>query len=263
MSNKKEKATSEANYNQALNTQQQNVAAIQLPPVVQKLMDAAGQRLDQYNNKDYSGLPLVSALVQRAQANRAMKRTPLGAEALAAGGANSNYVTKVNSEQNRIEDQALGGDVVNAIDQQHMEDTNTALGAGSQAIGAESARAGAGQGILSDTQQQYQFARRPSFLSQLALSLAGGASQGLGAVLTAGATTTKKSGCWVAAEIFGGWDMPKTVAARWYVNNDAPVWFRELYMDYGEWFAGWLKGHSLIKKLVRPLFEYFAWRGRR
>lgn len=156
-------------------------------------MDAAGQRLDQYNNKDYSGLPLVSALVQRAQANRAMKRTPLGAEALSAGGANSNYVTKVNSEQNRIQDQALGGDVVNAIEQQHMMDTNTALGAGSQAIGAESARAGAGQGVLSDTQQQYQFARRPSFLAQMALGIAQGAAGGLGSILTGGLGGAKKA----------------------------------------------------------------------
>lgn len=155
-------------------------------------MDSAGQRLEQYDNKDYSRLPLVSALINRAQANRAQKRTPLGAEALSAGGVNSNYLAKVNSEQNRIEDQALGGDVVNAIETQHQMDTNTALGAGSQAINAESARAGAGQGVLGATQNQYEFARRPSFLSNLALSLAQGAAGGLGSILTGGLSGAKK-----------------------------------------------------------------------
>lgn len=151
-------------------------------------MDAAGQRLQQYDNKDYSGLPLVSALMQRAQSRRAMERTPLGSEALAAGGANPNYISKVKGEQQRIQDEALGGDVVNAIEQQHMMDTNTALGAGSQAINAESARAGAGQGVLGVTEQRDEFARRPSFLSQLALTaaggLAGGAGAGLGTILS-------------------------------------------------------------------------------
>lgn len=70
-----------------------------------------------------------------------------------------------------------------------------------------------------------------------------------------------QAGCWVASELFGGWYEPQTVAARYYVNNIAPVWFKDLYLSHGEKFAQTLHKHPELKPLIRPLFEHFAEQG--
>ena len=67
--------------------------------------------------------------------------------------------------------------------------------------------------------------------------------------------------CWVAAEIFGGWDMPKTRQARYYISNIAPDWFRNFYLKYGERIAKFIHNKSLLKLMLRPLFEHFAYVG--
>lgn len=64
--------------------------------------------------------------------------------------------------------------------------------------------------------------------------------------------------CWVASELFGGWDMPKTVAARFYVNFIAPKWFKKLYIKFGKQFASWIKNKPMIKAMIKPIFEVFA-----
>lgn len=67
--------------------------------------------------------------------------------------------------------------------------------------------------------------------------------------------------CWVAKEIFGSWEHPKTKAVRFYILNLAPKWFRWLYLTYGERFANFIHNKSMFKLMLRPLFEYFAYRG--
>lgn len=64
--------------------------------------------------------------------------------------------------------------------------------------------------------------------------------------------------CWVAKEIFGSWEHPKTISARYYINNIAPDWFRDLYMEYGERIANYISDKLLLKLALRPLFEVFA-----
>lgn len=68
-------------------------------------------------------------------------------------------------------------------------------------------------------------------------------------------------GCWVAAELFGGWYAPKTVAARYYVNYIGPDWFKDFYLRNGENFSKFLHSHPSVKPVVQPLFEYFAREG--
>jgi hypothetical protein len=82
---------------------------------------------------------------------------------------------------------------------------------------------------------------------------AGGASGGGGAAA---------AGCWVAAEIFGGWDEPKTCAARHYVNNLAPKWFKKFYLRHGETIAEFISNKPILKAMLKPMFEYFAVRGK-
>lgn len=68
--------------------------------------------------------------------------------------------------------------------------------------------------------------------------------------------------CWVAAEIFDGWWESKTCAARSYVTFQAPKWFRNFYIKFGERIAKFIHGKPILKWALRPLFEYFAWRGK-
>lgn len=69
-------------------------------------------------------------------------------------------------------------------------------------------------------------------------------------------------GCWVAAEIFGGWYEIKTCLARHYINNLAPVWFKKFYLKYGIRIAEFIHNKPILKILLRPLFEYFAFKGK-
>ncbi len=64
--------------------------------------------------------------------------------------------------------------------------------------------------------------------------------------------------CWVAAELFGGWNNPKTEAVRYYIGNIAPKWFKNIYLKYGERFARFIHNKPWLKAIIRPLFEYFA-----
>lgn len=66
--------------------------------------------------------------------------------------------------------------------------------------------------------------------------------------------------CWVAEAIFGV-DHPKTHAARYYVTNHSPRWFRALYRTVGKPVAWCVKRSSLLRCALRPLFESFAKKG--
>ena len=69
--------------------------------------------------------------------------------------------------------------------------------------------------------------------------------------------------CWVAAEIFGGWNKPKTVMARYYINFIAPVWFKNFYLANGKAIAKFISNKPVLKMMIRPLFECFAYMGGR
>ena len=89
-------------------------------------------------------------------------------------------------------------------------------------------------------------------------------SEGILGDIISGAATVGAgafAACWPSAEIFGGWMHPKTCRVRLYINAYAPMWLTKAYRRYGPWIAGWLADNPLMKKLVRPLFEYWAYRG--
>lgn len=66
-------------------------------------------------------------------------------------------------------------------------------------------------------------------------------------------------GCWVAREVLPG----QWRDCRTYVFFGSPKWFRNWYLKNGEQTAEWLRSHPWAKVPVRPLFRYFAWRGRK
>ena len=69
---------------------------------------------------------------------------------------------------------------------------------------------------------------------------------------------TSYYGCWVAAEIFGGWTKPKTCMVRYWIANQAPSWFRKFYYKNGERIAKFIHNKPILKLLLKPLFSYFA-----
>ncbi|MGA8529253.1 MAG: hypothetical protein WB622_06025 [Acidobacteriaceae bacterium] len=67
-------------------------------------------------------------------------------------------------------------------------------------------------------------------------------------------------GCWVAAEIFGGWEEPRTVLVRNWLNTE----FRKsllgglvmrFYLAFGERIAAGVRRSKLLRVALTPLFE--------
>ena len=68
--------------------------------------------------------------------------------------------------------------------------------------------------------------------------------------------------CWVACEVFkGGRNNPKTSYARHFILNVGPRWFMDIYGQYGERFAKFIRNKNWIKNLIRPVFDVFAFVG--
>ncbi len=56
--------------------------------------------------------------------------------------------------------------------------------------------------------------------------------------------------CWCAREVYGV-DNPAWLEFRHWMLNDAPGWFRRLYLRFGERVAAWLRDKPRLKRLVR------------
>jgi hypothetical protein len=78
------------------------------------------------------------------------------------------------------------------------------------------------------------------------------------AVATAPYWAPALAACWVAAEVFDGWDDERTHLARYYVLNLAPKKFREWYIKCGEKFAAYIHDKPWLKNSIRPMFERFV-----
>ena len=68
-------------------------------------------------------------------------------------------------------------------------------------------------------------------------------------------------GCWVAAELFG-WEDSRTHESRYFINELAQKWFKNLYLKHGEKFAEFIHDKPILKGMLRPVFEMFAFLGR-
>lgn len=59
-------------------------------------------------------------------------------------------------------------------------------------------------------------------------------------------------GCWVAREVFGQQDI-RWILFKEYLQKDAPKWFYNLYMRFGERFAQWIANKPILKNVIRKL----------
>lgn len=89
------------------------------------------------------------------------------------------------------------------------------------------------------------------------LATIAGSVIGAGATL-GGAAITK--GCWIAAEIFGGWMEPRTVLVREWLHAEVPKtrlgrFIVGLYMRHGERLAARIRTSNPLRAFFTPLFE--------
>jgi len=58
--------------------------------------------------------------------------------------------------------------------------------------------------------------------------------------------------CWVARAAFGESDIRWMIFRAWLID-DAPAWFRSLYIRYGELIGDWLVDRASARRVVRAL----------
>ena len=74
----------------------------------------------------------------------------------------------------------------------------------------------------------------------------------LSTVTAATSSASDSNNCWVARAAFGEADIRWMIFRAW-LFDDAPAWFRRLYMRYGESIGNWLAGRESARLLVRAL----------
>lgn len=123
--------------------------------------------------------------------------------------------------------------------------------------GLANQEATAAQGALGTEEQA---AQTPSFMDELGSGLiqagdnfAGGFGQGYGAQVA-------KGGCWIAAELYGGWEDPRTILVRsWIFGKFRQRWYGELlcraYLRWGEGIAEAIKVRRRLRASFQWLFD--------
>jgi hypothetical protein len=72
----------------------------------------------------------------------------------------------------------------------------------------------------------------------------------LGAAGNIASAFVPKPTCWVAREVYGV-ENPKWMLFRQWLLEDAPKWFRNLYIKYGEKFADFISNKPKLKSAIR------------
>ena len=63
--------------------------------------------------------------------------------------------------------------------------------------------------------------------------------------------------CWIAAEIFGGWEDPRTVTVRhWLMKNYTGHWLMNLYVQFGERMAAMVRKHRPVRWVFTGIFNH-------
>ena len=101
-------------------------------------------------------------------------------------------------------------------------------------------------GINMALQQRGQDVTFQGMMAQADAAKSAGKSSGIGSI--AGAAIG--AFCWVAREVYGI-ENPQWLMFREWMLNDSPSWFRNLYIKYGERFAGFISNKPRLKSIIR------------
>lgn len=130
----------------------------------------------------------------------------------------------------------------------------------------QSSYAAAGQSAFLSPESQYMANIRANRIqAQTAVQAANAQMNGaiIGGAFSALGSFAKA--CWVAREVYGK-DSAEWLVFRHWVLNEAPDWFRDLYLDEGERFAAFISDKPFLKSIVKmgmdiivkPRFKYLA-----
>jgi len=196
------------------------------------------QSADITNKQDQNQL----ATQRQSQANRGFSKTPSGFDAdqelqtrLAAAGANgSNYATLAGKQYQ---------DTLNNFWNANNLMAGQSASANSSAIAANSAAASNYANLYGTASQQKQnpWLSALSGVSSLATGV-GGLMGGINA-----------GSCWVAAELYGGWYRPETIAIRgWFQKH--PI-LCAIYRAVGPWWAQVIHRHTGLRAMTKMVFN--------
>jgi hypothetical protein len=147
----------------------------------------------------------------------------------------------------------LAGDVGMTI----LGRPSASIGLGGQVLGqAQQGAAGPmgpqlfdpNMGINMALQQRSQDINYQGAMAQAGASRSAGRSSMFGSIL--GGVASALPLCWVAREVYGI-ENPKWLEFRYWMLNDAPSWFRNLYIKYGERMAKFISNKPLVKSIIR------------
>jgi hypothetical protein len=139
---------------------------------------------------------------------------------------------------------ALAGDIGSTL----LGRPSSSIGLGGQLLGqAQQGAAGPvgpqlfdpNVGINLALQQRGQDVTFQGMQAQADATRSAGIAQGVGNLF-----------CWVAREVYGI-ENPKWLQFRYWMLNDAPSWFRNLYIKYGERIAKFISNKPRIKSIIR------------
>jgi len=103
-------------------------------------------------------------------------------------------------------------------------------------------------GINMALQQRSQDVNYQGAMAQASAARSAGKSSMFGSIL--GGAASAIPFCWVAREVYGI-ENPKWLEFRYWMLNDAPSWFRNLYIKYGERIAKFISNKPLVKSIIR------------
>jgi hypothetical protein len=156
----------------------------------------------------------------------------------------------------------LGGQEANA-NQTRIGDeagyNETALSAGNTIEGQQDTLAQQqAQQAQGETGTEEQAANTPSFSDMLGQGLISAGTSFAGGF--GGAVGKAAMGCWVAAELYGGWDEPRTVLVReWLHNEFKKRWYGAplvaAYMRFGERIAARIKTARRLRAAFQVVFD--------
>jgi len=251
-------------------------------PVSDTLREATGNAalLDELNQQALSELQSGAALdpslrreiQQGVRAGQAARGMGYGTRDL----ADEATVTALQAEQLRRNrqafaqsmvgiNQATGGDPFLAILGRPSQAFQASQGIGGQAYGMSQ---GIGNKIFNPESQYAADVYNTNYQGQLAAntataanktaitgavigaagSILGGAAQGGGGL---GGIFSK---CWVAREVYGN-DNPQWLLFRAWLTEDAPRWFHDIYVRFGERFALWISDKPKLKSVIKRLMD--------
>ncbi len=138
------------------------------------------------------------------------------------------------------------GSVILGRPSSSMAQSNATLGQGANLAANQDLLFQDNKGLELGMFQSQQETAVNSANAQAAAAQSSGAMSAIGSLAGAGLGMI----CWVAREVYGEHD-PKWKQFRAWVLEDAPTWFVNLYVKYGERFAAFISNKPILKSIIR------------